>query len=272
MLLACCLGGAVSADPPPAQAKAEALTFDVASIRPTTDHSIFSPLRVWPGGRLAGRTTLENLIRFAYGLNTYERVVVGRDVSPLFAQWFEVNAKPSASAAPTGDGDVRSMTREMLAARFKLRVRSATVDQDVSVLLQNRRNVLGPGLRLLTEQCVDPPPEARPTDARFDEAYTRSCHLTIDGDRLRGTATLSEFARFLSAVAQRPIIDDTGLTGRYQIAMTFAAGTLIPQAKTTTDAAAFLDALRDQLGLRIRTEKRPVKSLVIEHLEPLIEN
>jgi uncharacterized protein (TIGR03435 family) len=68
----------------------------------------------------------------------------------------------------------------------------------------------------------------------------------------------------------RPVVNKTDLTGRYDFAIEFA-----PQeapsasAKVRPDAAGptFVEALKDQLGLKLESQTGPVAFLVIDSIE-----
>jgi uncharacterized protein (TIGR03435 family) len=83
----------------------------------------------------------------------------------------------------------------------------------------------------------------------------------------------------------RPLIDMTGLTGKYDITLDFAPDPSIMQAKMaaagvgpppgpppgqdgaaqdTNPAASIFSALPDQLGLRLEARKAPIELLVID--------
>lgn len=268
------LGAAVCVHALEGQVAGSGPGFEVVSIRPLPDDaSPFPPLRIGPGWRLEGRGSLETLIRMAYGLQTTEALAGPPINSRVFAQRFEVAAIPSNDSALLSRESTLMMTQRMLAERFGLRVRMDSVIKRVSVLRQDNASVLGRGLRPFTGECRALPRGARLGDPQFDEAYKSNCFVTIHGGRVRGTTnTLAEFAGLLSFLAQRPIIDGTGLTGRYQVDMTFAIETLAVGIQSRSDAPAFADALRAELGLIMRTEQRPARVLFVEHVGELVEN
>ena len=98
------------------------------------------------------------------------------------------------------------------------------------------------------------------------------CHVTFINGRLTALVEqMSDFARSLSALAQRAVVDETGLTGPFEIEMTFNPGTFFNGRGFTPgamdDLPAFSNALRDELGLNIETQRRPVTVIVVEHVE-----
>ena len=64
----------------------------------------------------------------------------------------------------------------------------------------------------------------------------------------------------------RPVVNQTGLDGRYDFALEWAQ-------ETASDAGpSFLDALREQLGLKLESTKAPRQTLVIDRVERPSEN
>ena len=74
----------------------------------------------------------------------------------------------------------------------------------------------------------------------------------------------------LPAFLSRPVIDQTGLSGRFdlQIKWEFETVVVAPfRAEPDLPGPLFLDALREQLGLNLESTKSPVQSLIIDHVE-----
>ena len=95
--------------------------------------------------------------------------------------------------------------------------------------------------------------------------------------------TLDAFARSVSASAGRPILNRTDLQGLFEFNATIDLTTFrqdvpsrlgppVPRP-VQNGAQAFIDALRDQMGLSARTEERqPIRRFVVENVGPLVEN
>ncbi len=100
-------------------------------------------------------------------------------------------------------------------------------------------------------------------------------------------ATMASLSRQLAVLADREVIDKTGLAGEFDIHFEFsvddlnpsaplggAAGLNDPAAAPPTDAALF-NALRNalpKLGLRIEQAKGPGDFLIVEHVERPSDN
>ena len=88
----------------------------------------------------------------------------------------------------------------------------------------------------------------------------------------------------LSSVTDRPVLDKTGLSGYYDLTLPGSAlkpgrppaSPATPQTPDTAlpplDDESIFTALPDALGLRLQPSKRPVETLVIDHVERPSEN
>jgi uncharacterized protein (TIGR03435 family) len=70
----------------------------------------------------------------------------------------------------------------------------------------------------------------------------------------------------------QPVVDQTGLTGRFDYELTFTPPWRMPKEQsgdTQLDLTGptLLEALRDQLGLKLILTKASIKGLVIDHVE-----
>jgi uncharacterized protein (TIGR03435 family) len=81
-------------------------------------------------------------------------------------------------------------------------------------------------------------------------------------------ATLDELGAELSGkVFGRPVIDATGLKGRFDIRLDMAAIRAATQADPSDPAGIMMRALEEQMGLKVVARKAPIDVLVIDHVE-----
>ena len=81
---------------------------------------------------------------------------------------------------------------------------------------------------------------------------------------------------FLTYQVQRPIVDRTNLTGKYDVNLKFiperAAAGGVDNGAPGEDNVSIFTALEEQLGLKLVSGKGPVVTLVIDHAEKPLEN
>jgi uncharacterized protein (TIGR03435 family) len=71
--------------------------------------------------------------------------------------------------------------------------------------------------------------------------------------------SLAQLAEQLSANADRPVVDKTMLEGPFEISLHWIA-----EGAASDGGATLLDALPEQLGLRLEAQKAPVETLVVD--------
>jgi uncharacterized protein (TIGR03435 family) len=75
----------------------------------------------------------------------------------------------------------------------------------------------------------------------------------------------------LSNRLDRPVLDNTGLTGLFDARLEFDRETVNPGSPDAARLSIFT-AVQEQLGLRLESAKGPVEVLVIDHVEKPSEN
>jgi uncharacterized protein (TIGR03435 family) len=228
---------AATAQPKPA-------AFEVASIRvaqPARESIEFGP------ASLTMRSVrLDGAIRWAYGVQDPQ--VIGPDW--MRDAWFDIFAK---SAGEVKVGELREMLRTLLAERFKV-----TVHRDTKELTALILNVSKNGHKL------------EPVEQEGSPSFqTGKLNLTGRG------ATMSQLCDFISRELRDPVIDQTGLTGRYNYFLDIepyfteesrnAAGS---NGGKPPDAHAIIAvAMQKELGLKVESKKVPVEVIVVDHAE-----
>jgi uncharacterized protein (TIGR03435 family) len=223
---------------------AAAPVFDVAAIRLTTPQRTQS-LRFLPGGRLSAMTSIQLAIREAYGVQSYQ-VTGGPDW--ITTDRYTIEAKTDKTDA--SQEEMRAMLQTLLADRFKLRVRQETKAFDAYNLIVNKG---GPKLK----------PLAKGEDQ----------HCTVNNSFVCGITDMGTLARSLKDMVGRPVIDKTGIEGRYNVLLDFdtysAEGRTPPEGY---DKPSLQHALEDQLGLRMVPAKMAMPVYVVESISRPSEN
>ena len=120
----------------------------------------------------------------------------------------------------------------------------------------------------MTNVC-DHDPEVRRaaiTGAPRADGSLRPCAIGAGADRFAGNGVLlSTLTDILARPAARPVIDKTGLLGRFDIQLQWATS-------PDSDAASVFTAVQEQLGLKLQADTAPLDVVVINEASPLSEN
>ena len=235
---------------------------------------------------------LSTYIMFAYKITPSQE----RLFFPQLPKWvttdrFDIEAR--AQGNPTKD-QMRLMMQTLLADRFRLAVHYETRQVPVFVLLVDQAGKLGPLLqkhaddsRCPTTPVPPSPPPGAPPQA-FDNRFPDVCGGMIPmtpstPGRSRGGARNVPMELIASTLAggvtgvDRPVLDRTGLTGKFDFALEFApqygAG-LPPTSYFQPDPTAptFFQAVKEQLGLRLEPQMASVDVLVVDYVEKPLPN
>jgi uncharacterized protein (TIGR03435 family) len=162
---------------------------------------------------------------------------------PLWAQTdkFDLEARSDIAAEP-GKEEKRQMLRALLAERFK--VTAHTEEREMPVL----------ALRIAKGGS-----KLRPTDTAEVGLSGGQGRISITG----GNDALAVLVYELSWRLDRPVIDQTGLKGRYAFTLNWSEDGASP----TSGAPSVFTAIQEQLGLKLEATKGPVTFLVIDHAE-----
>ena len=89
--------------------------------------------------------------------------------------------------------------------------------------------------------------------------------------------TLDKLASFLGTYGYlngefgRDVVDETGLEGHFDYTVRFARP--VPNGDAEKDLGpSLIEALRDQLGMKLTTERATVQRLIIDHVERPTDN
>lgn len=143
----------------------------------------------------------------------------------------------------------RLMIQSLLAERFKLKVRHETKDLPVYALVVAKN---GPKFH---ETVV-------PADPKAPAMMMGGGELSMTG------ASIQQLINSLGGIVDHIVLDRTGLTGKYDIALKWEPET----GSAGASGPSIFTALQEQLGLRLQSQKGPADVLVIEHVERPTEN
>ena len=200
--------------------------------------------------------TLRYSIAFAYGVKEYQ--VSGP--SWIGDQRFEILAKGPAG---TTHDQLPQMLQTLLAQRFQLGIHKETREFSVYVLSVAKG---GPRIQPL------PADADRPEGAAFGLSNTPSGVGRIEAKN----ATMASLAGTLVRVMGSPVIDQTGLTGRYDMELEFSredgrgmrlAQTADAAAPVAGDTGGSIFTSLQRYGLKLSAQKVPQDAIVVDRAE-----
>ena len=293
---------------------AQTPSFEVASIKPSEPitPAMVASGKLHAGMKIDGKRVdignfaLMQLICKAYDVKPYQ--VSGPSwlqAVGMTVQRFDIVANLPEGATKE---QVPQMLQNLLAERFKLVIHRDTKDQSVYALMIGKGGKAG-----LKIKEAEMPPPAAPDGSAPNPAVTGSSSVTVsqgkggatvsdgtgkqqrmipspDGKSMRFEitgATLAELAEGLSPMADHPIVDMTGLTGKYQITLDIsmqeimnaarAAGANVPPAAVdpnkpaegASDPGSTIFTSLQALGLKLEARKTPMPMIVVDSIEKM---
>jgi uncharacterized protein (TIGR03435 family) len=210
------------------------LRFDVASVRQSATQSSTGLILVRPGQtdepghiRWSG-VSMKALVMFAYHV---DRDQVGGP------QWIEDERYDVIATFPASASreDQRAMVKNLLFERFGVAVREETRTRLQYVLVVGKG---GPKLHPAAEKPV----------WAAGQDHIQSMNTTVGA-----------FAGLLAGWLGRPVVDETGIQGRYDITLRVAVEL---DGENSLDAQLF--SAVEELGLRVEARKMPAPFIVVE--------
>ena len=237
--------------PMPASAKPG---FDVATIKPSKPDEQGKGYFVQGGEVKTINTSVVDLLTFAYGLQQKQIV---SSLPWVSGEKYDLAGKPDIEGTPDS-AQMKGMVRKLLAERFALKFHYEKRELPVYALtlVKSGKMIKSAG----------------------DSAGLPSMFFQGLGILAVGNATMHDFSELMqSAVLDRPVVDQTGLTGRWDFTLKWTpddsqfGGLGVKVPPPSPDAAnappALFTALTEQLGLRMDAVKAPAEVLVIDAVE-----
>jgi uncharacterized protein (TIGR03435 family) len=185
-----------------------------------------------------------------------------------------------------GPTPLQMAIRALLAERFNLVVHNESKEMPIYALILARGDgKLGPEMKKSETDCAalaaargrgpgGPPPSGPPAPGQ-----PMPCGIRIGmGNLVMGGASLGQFAQSLAMFVGRMVSDKTGLTGGWDLNLTWTPdnmpqrppGAPDPQingAAIDPNGPSIFTAIQEQLGLKLDSQRGPVDVLVIDKAE-----
>jgi uncharacterized protein (TIGR03435 family) len=258
------------------QALSPSPMFEVASIRRNTSGSPLSGgnpeiIALLPGGRFqAQNRTLEDLVRFAYGMNAFGSMLNEDQISGV-SNWvreerFDIDAQ-AGGAVP--QEQIYRMLQSLLEERFGAVVRRVQREGNIYVLARAHDDgPLGPELWRASADCV------RPTEPAAILAASSKRRGTFRPSLSQMCASISDLIWHLQRILRSRVVDQTGLDGKwdYWVFASAMQPTISAAELEVDDRPPLPVALEQQLGLRLRQTRGQVEVFVIESIQRPTDN
>jgi uncharacterized protein (TIGR03435 family) len=241
-------------EPPKSMAADAVPKFDVVTVKPS------DPNRQGKGFTIRGRhvmtfnTNVNDLITFAYGLHAKQ--IVGAPA--WFAtDKFDIDGVPDVEGQPNSK-QFKTLFQSVLTDRFKLTFHHDQKELSVYALEVGKS---GPKMTETIHQPNDP----------------KNFLFRKLGALMVTNSTMKDFCDGMqSAVMDKPVVDHTGLTARYDFTLNWTPdesqfetlGGFKPPTTEDPNAPPVLStAMQEQLGLKFDATKAPADVFVIDHVE-----
>ena len=246
--------------PPPRAMAADApAVFEVATIKPSNPDVPGKLFTVKGRQVMTINTTVSDLISFAYGVHATQ--IVGAPAW-VASDKYDVTGQPEAQGQPN-QVQLKAMVQKLLTDRLALAVRRESQILPVYALVPG---TTGPKL---TKN--DSNPNGLP-----------SLMFRGLGVLPALNATMADLASVMqAAVLDRPVVDKTGLPGRFDFTLTWTPddsqfgglGVRVPPPSPDVNAPPGLfTAIEEQLGLKLESTKASVEVLVVDKVERPSQN
>jgi len=199
------------------------------------------------GNRIGITLSLAGLVAAAYNVRAYQVAGAPHWEDRRGAEeFYRIDARTEGDGTPTLDY-VRQCLQDLLADRFQLRVHRQTADLPVYNLVVGKKG------SKLKESAGDGAPLASVTPGGLLRvgAFNRS---------------MADLINLLMASVDRPVLDKTGLTGRYDFTLEYTRGNPDAVSDNPDDRSIFV-AVQEQLGLKLVPATGAIEVVIIDHAE-----
>jgi len=227
---------------------APAPAFEVVSIKPTPDPPIRTGMFPIPGTLTVGNYTLKRLILDSYRIKSYQ---LYGGPPWIDSEHYDIVGKAASKANMS---EMSKMLIPLLADRFQLKIHRETKELPTYALVLAKG---GPKMKPATE-----------TDRSFG-IFPSGPITEIRAFRLG----MQFFSNILSGQLDRPVLNETALTGEFQFTLRYLTDDARPSQPGETESpsdpnsASIYAAMQEQLGLKLEPRKGPVDVIVVDHAE-----
>ena len=228
--------------------------YDVVTVKPSDPNRPGKLFTIRGRQVLTINTTVNDLITFAYSLQTKEIL----NAPPWMDEKYDVDGVPDIEGQPNSK-QMRMLIANALEQRFGLKYHTEQREMTAYTLTVAKG---GPKLTASNDREGDP--------GNFLFAGLGKLHTS--------NMSMKEFCHGMQeAVMDKPVVDQTGLTGRYDFNLnwtpdqsqfaSFGAHIPPPNPDDPNPPPSLYTALQEQLGLKMDVTKANVDVMVIDHID-----
>jgi uncharacterized protein (TIGR03435 family) len=246
--------------PPPKMMAADANpSFDVATVKPSNPDAQGKGFGVRGRNFSTRNTSLVALIEFAYDVHA-KQIVNAPDW--MDKDKYDISAVPDKEGTPSYE-QWKGMLQKLLVERFKMTFHHDKRELSVYVLTVGK----GGPKNITKSESTSP-------------GFSIPIRPAPGGIMMSmSNATMTNFAVFglQSGVLDRPVLDQTGLTDKFDFSVTWMPddsqfGGHMKVPASDNPAPNLFTAIQEQLGLKLDAVKAPADVMVIDHVEKPSEN
>ncbi|HEY4381497.1 MAG TPA: TIGR03435 family protein [Acidobacteriaceae bacterium] len=225
--------------------------WEVVTVRPGDPNGNNSGFHLKGRQVFMERRTVESMLLFGFGVHKKQ---LANAPDWINSERWDVKGVPDVPGQPSLT-QFEALTRKVLVERFGLVTHTEQRELSVYAL------TVGKGGPKLTPSAGDP--NGLPNEN--DNENGGQVRMQMEN------ATMGELALLLKFMLDRPVVDKTGLTGRYDFQMRWTTDESRAPTDGTAPPAVFT-AIQEQLGLRLDPVKATTDVMVIDKLERPSEN
>lgn len=219
--------------------------FEVAAIKRSDPNSRNESITTHGRHIVIENKSVQVMVMFAYGMNA-KQIVGGPDW--MGSERFDVDGVPDMEGEPSVP-QMQSMLQGLLRERFGLKVHREQRELAVYAITVAKG---GPKMR---QSQGDP-----------NGAPDESDHVSAGQREMKfANQTMANFALVMQLFLERPVVDQTGLAGRWDFDLKWTFDDR--HAPEENSAPGLFSAFQEQLGLKLESVKAPVDVLVVDAVE-----
>lgn len=219
--------------------------FEVAAIKHSDPNSRNESITTHGRHVVVENKTVLTMVMVAYGLSS-KQVVGGPEW--MRSERFDVDGVPDMEGEPSIQ-QMQGMLQGLLSDRFGLKVHREKRDLAVYAITVAKD---GPKMRRSESD-----PNGSPDESDHAGAGQRQMKFT--------NQTMSNFALVMQLFLDKPVVDQTGLTGRWDFELSWT----FDETRAPEESAppGLFTAFQEQLGLKLESVKAPANVLVVDAVE-----